>query len=64
MTGQMEGEVFLQLVYCHEIALLTSFGKFVQRRICSRDVGRVALVVMQLEEPRRVVRLECAVGVR
>src|SRR5215471_8551450 len=63
MSGEMKGEVFLQLVDGREITFLPSLGQFLQRRVSARNVARVMLVVMQLEQPRRVMRFERRVAI-
>src|SRR5215471_8516951 len=64
MSGEMKGEVFLQLVDGREITFLPSFGQFLERRVRAGDVARMVFVVMKLEEPRRVMRFERRVVIR
>src|SRR5215471_3746381 len=56
MSGEMKGEVFLQLVDGREITFLPSLGQFLERRVRAGDVAGMVFVVMKLEEPRRVMR--------
>ena len=58
MSGEMKGEVLLQLVNGREVAFLPSLGELLKSRIRARNVGGMVLVMMQLEQPRRVVRFE------
>ena len=58
MPGDVEREVLLQLVDGGEVALLARLGELLEGRVGAGDVGGVVLVVMQLEQPGRVVRLE------
>ena len=58
VAGEMKGEVLLELVDGREIALVSRLGEFLQGRVRARNVGGVVLVVMQLEQLRRVVRFE------
>src|SRR5437870_12451240 len=58
MAGEMKGEILLKLVDGREIALVSSLGELLKGRVRARNVGGVVLVMMQLEQPRRVVRFE------
>src|SRR2546426_7476224 len=58
MAGEMKGQVLLELVDGREIALVSSLGELLKGRVRARNVGGVMLVMMQLEQPRRVVRFE------
>ena len=58
VSGKMKGQVLLQLVDGREIALLPSLGELLKGRVRARNVGGVVLVMVQLEQPRRIVRFE------
>ena len=63
VAGQVEGVALLEADDRAEVALVARLGQLVHRVVQALDVGGVVLVVVQLEDLGRVVRLEGAVVV-
>jgi hypothetical protein len=58
MSRQVKGKILLKLVDSGKVVFLPGLGEFVEGRVGARHVGCVVLVVVQLEQTSRVVRLE------
>ena len=60
---QMECEALLQAVDRPEGVLVPGLGQLIEGGVCSGDVGRMVLAVMQLHDLSRDMRLQCPVVV-
>ena len=60
VAREVEGEVLLELVDGAEVVAVAGLGELLERGVRAGDVGGVVLVVVQLEDLGRVVRLERA----
>jgi hypothetical protein len=64
VPGQVERQALLQLVDGGEISLVPRLAQLLQSRIRPRHIPGMVLVVMQRQQPGRVMRLESGVVVR